>query len=335
MGSGGGDDCAAGCLPANGPVAGTCPADAVNMRKGLEVSATLRRDRGKKVQKNWQESSEELGGYVFRNSNRVTLAGAAIVCIAALVSAGSASASTSRPAGAQGHHAIEPDGVPGHYTLTQSFTPAQLYAWRFPTNSPGGWTCTTSQVQLSREVIALHTTGADGNCAVIQSTQLFPTTSGVIEARIHLSAIPGQPTQIADWASMWMYGPNWPTDGEIDAVESSYGSSAVTYHYGSSDPADPTYNSQYTTYRPLYGNAQPLTVTGPNVQPGWNTVDIAFSANEIRIYYNGTLYTTAEGSYITGKPAYLVFDDVSASGENTLGIPGTVLVKDVRVFSPS
>jgi len=109
--------------------------------------------------------------------------------------------------------------------------------------------------------------------------------------------------------------------------------SAVTYHYGSSDASDPTYYSQYTTYRPRYGNAQPLTVTGPNDAPGWNTVDIAFSPEKIQIYYNGNLYATAEGSYITGKPAYLVFDDVSATGENTLRIPGEVLVRYVRIFS--
>jgi hypothetical protein len=252
-----------------------------------------------------------------------------IVLLAAAI-AGVAALAGTVPAGAA---TIKPDGVPGNHSLIQALTPAQLYAWRFPANSPGGWTCTTSQVQLDKPVVALHTTGADGNCAVIQSTNLFPTTSGVIEARIYLSAIPGEPTQIADWASMWMYGPNWPADGEIDAVESSYGSSAVTYHYGSGNPSDPAYNLQYTTYRPLYGNARALPVTGPNVRPGWNTVDIAFSKNAIRIYYNGKLYTTAAGSYITGKPAYLVFDDVSASGLNTLGIPGEVEVGYVRVFS--
>jgi hypothetical protein len=259
---------------------------------------------------------------------------ASLTVLTALVGSAAASAGTGSSANtANSASKVRPDGVPGHHVLTQTFSPAQLYGWRFPTNSPGGWSCTVSQVRLRTSAIALHTTGADGNCAVIQSPDLFATTSGVIEARIYLSAIPGSPSQIADWAAMWMYGPNWPTDGEMDAVESSYGVSAVTYHYGSSDPSDPTYNSQYTTYRPLYANALPLTVTGPNVRPGWNTVDIAFSNDAIRTYYNGRLYTTAAGSYITGKPAYLVFDDVSASGENTLGIPGSVLVSYVRVFS--
>lgn len=273
---------------------------------------------------------------MFKNGNRIGLAAVALAGLAILASNPPAGASPIGPA----RGSPQPVGVPGHYTMTESLTPAQLYTWRFPTNRPGGFNCTIPQVQLYRSVLALHTTGADGNCAVIQSTSLFPTTSGVIEARIYLSAIPGQPTQIADWAAMWMYGPNWPTDGEIDAVESSFGVSSVTYHYGSSDPSSPTYNLQYTTFRPLYpvngagALAQPLTVTGPNVKPGWNTVDIAFSADTIRIYYNGKLYTTAKGSYITGQPAYLVFDDVSQSGMNTLGIPGTVLIRYVRVFSP-
>jgi len=283
---------------------------------------------------------------MFKGGNPLVRVGAvvtsALLVILTLVGAGPAkNPAKDRP--------IRPVGVPGRYMLTQSFTPEQLYSWRFPTNQPGGWTCTVSQVQLRRlpwmrpqqSVIDLHTTGADGNCAVIQSTKLFPTTAGVIQARIYLSAIPGQPTQVADWAAMWMYGPNWPTDGEIDAVESSYGSSAVTYHYGSSDPSSPSYNLSYTTYRPLYPvnaagtYAQPLYVTGPNVRPGWNTVDIAFSDHTIRIYYNGTLYTTAEGSYVTGQPAYLDFDDVSQAGENTLGIPGDMLVSSVQVFSPA
>lgn len=300
---------------------------------------------------------------MFKTSYRIALA-AAFLAGMALAGAVPASASAIKTSDipspgvlrAANPPARRPDGVPGHYVLTKSFTPAQLYSWRFPTNSPGGFACTLSQVTLDttnspdpsrppdpsslpRPVVALHTTGANGNCAVIQSTQLFPTTSGVIEARIYLSPIPDQPTQIADWAAMWMYGPNWPTEGEIDAVESSYGSSAVTYHYGSGNPSSPAYNLQYTTYRPLYPvngadvYAKPLSITGPNVKPGWNTVDIAFSKNKIQIYYNGRLYTTAEGSYITGKPAYLVFDDVSQTGENKLGIPGTVLVRYVRIYS--
>jgi hypothetical protein len=283
---------------------------------------------------------------MFKNSNRIALAGAALASIVALAGLpASAQSPPAPPLPPAAKPPPQPLGVPGNYVLTETFTPAQLYTWRFPTNSPGGFSCTTSQVQLYARVIALQTTGANGNCAVIQypaggSTGLFPTTSGVIEAQIYLSAIPGQPTQIADWAAMWMYGENWPTDGEIDAVESSYGVSAVTYHYGSSDPSSPSYNLSYTTYRPLYPvnaagvYAQPLTVTGPNVHPGWNTVDIVFSTNEIQIYYNHMLYTTAEGSYITGKPAYLVFDDVSGSGENTLGIPGYMLVRYVAVYSP-
>lgn len=272
---------------------------------------------------------------MFKNGNRIALAAVALATVAALMGIAPATASV-KPANAS---ARVPATIPGRYVLAQTFTPAQLYTWRFPTNSPGGFSCTISQVHLYPSVLALDTTGANGNCAVIQSPGLFPTTSGVVQAEIYLSAIPGQPTQIADWAAMWMYGPNWPTDGEIDAVESSFGVSAVTYHYGSSDPSSPDYNLGYTTYRPLYPTnssgalVQPLTVTGPNVTPGWNTVDIVFSTQEIRIYYNGHLFTTAKGSYITGQPAYLVFDDVSQSSMNTLGIPGTMLVKNVHIFS--
>jgi hypothetical protein len=259
---------------------------------------------------------------MIKASRRIVLLGVALAALAPLAAAVPASANV-----------IKPDGVPGHHKLIRTITPSQLYTWRFPSNSPGGWTCTISQVHLHKSVLALRTKGTNGNCAVIQSKKLFRTASGVIEARIYLSAIPGHPAEIADWASMWMYGRNWPTGGEIDAVESGHGSSAVTYHYGSSNPSSPSYNLQYTTFRPLYGNARPLPITGPNVKPGWNTVDIAFSPKAIRIYYNGKRYTTAAGRYITGKPAYLVFDDVSASSAGPLGIPGQVLVRYVRVFT--
>jgi len=231
-----------------------------------------------------------------------------------------------------GTSAVKPDGVPGQHSLIESFTPAQLYAWRFPTNSPGGWTCTPSQVQVQKSDIALSTTGANGNCAVIQSTKLFPTTSGVVEARIYLPQDPGDPKQFADWDSMWMYGPNWPADGEIDAMESINGVNAVTYHYGATDRSAPTFNLQYTSRQPV-GDSGELEAVGPNVKPGWNTVDIDFAKNAIRVYYNGALYTTVAGSYVTGKPAYLVFDAVSVAGDDKLGIPGEVQVSYVRVFS--
>jgi beta-glucanase (GH16 family) len=264
-----------------------------------------------------------------------TASGRILLPIVVLAGAGIAALVGVHSGTTAGTSAVKPDGVPGQHSLVESFTPAQLYAWRFPTNSPGGWTCTPSQVQVQKSDIALSTTGANGNCAVIQSTKLFPTTSGVIEARIYLPQDPGDPKQFADWDSMWMYGPNWPADGEIDAMESINGVNGVTYHYGATDRSAPTFNLQYSTRVPRTrsGKVGELEVAGPNVKPGWNTIDIAFAKNAIRVYYNGTLYTTVAGSYVTDKPAYLVFDAVSVAGEDRLGIPAEVQVSYVRVFS--
>lgn len=214
------------------------------------------------------------------------------------------------------------------HPYSMSFTPAQLYAWRFPKNEPGGKPCNPSHVSLESGDVSVNTNGRQGDCGVIQSLHEYPTVSGyVYEARVYFSAIP-KSRQFANWDSYWMYGNNWPVDGETDAVETTFGTQFVTYHYGKN-------NSSVSTCNRANGcdsKAGPLEPLSPNIEPGWHTVDIAYGRKRIQVFYDGRLYVSIAGGFVTMKPAWITFSAGSDSSMNKTGIPGSVKVAWVRVF---
>jgi hypothetical protein len=120
----------------------------------------------------------------------------------------------------------------------------------------------------------------------------------------------------------------------------------VSYHYGSGSGSDATtdpwtYSGKTVQLSPKNTAAVPAA---PNILPDtWTYVTLAFgkAANgdyQCEVYYNGTLYCTVSGSYVTGDPMFITAG--TAFGGPVLGDaqtpydqPGNVELQYIRVFS--
>jgi hypothetical protein len=246
-----------------------------------------------------------------------------------------------------------PSALATGHALLEQHLPADLYSWRL---TPGGIPVTNGSgvtedpnsprnVSVTTDgglsVLKLAVTSA-GDCGVIQSPGQYTTATGVVEALVKFSGFTNASGHFfAGWASLWMYGPDWPAQGEIDAVESQYGNSFVSYHYGSGSSSeattDPwTYPAKTVQLSPENSTAAPVA---PNIVPdAWTHVTLAFGKGKCDVYYNGTLYCTISGSYVTNQPMFVTAG--ISFGAATLGAsqapydqPGTLEVQYVRVFS--
>jgi hypothetical protein len=195
------------------------------------------------------------------------------------------------------------------------------------------------------------------DCAHIRSQYTVPTSGDVVEAKIWLPSLSSATTfggssypagTLIDWASMWTDGANstngsenWPADTEVDAVESQYGTSFVSVHYGSVAQSGGS-TGDWTT-EPKGWEAAGAIYATPNagvadVQGGWNVVDIEFTSTVANIYINGGLYITIPANVLSHKPAYLNFGIAGPNGGDSNypkwpAGPATEDVQYVKVFS--
>jgi hypothetical protein len=186
----------------------------------------------------------------------------------------------------------------------------------------------------------LSTTGKPGSCVAIISPETY--SSGVIEADIDFPALPGKPKTIADWTALWLTDQaNWPVDGEIDAVEAEpvTGVNAVAYHWGTAQSPQSVSTDGFAPD----GN---LPVDGPNLTPGWHTVDIVFTKGFFAVYYDGKKFTSASNSVITGAPLNIILstsvtpntsavDQTIGGGapKNSDSSPATIAIKSLKIWS--
>jgi hypothetical protein len=184
----------------------------------------------------------------------------------------------------------------------------------------------------------ISTTGATGSCVALISPQSY--SSGVIEAEIDFPALPGSPDTIADWTSFWLTnGAAWPQDGELDAVEAEpvTGVNAVAWHSGSN-------GNEFSASTDDFFPTQ-LPKDGPNLTPGWHTVDIVYSQGFMAVYYDGQEYTSYSSGNVTGAPLNIyittsVTPEISSIEQqlggpprNSSSQPATVAVKYLKVWS--
>jgi hypothetical protein len=294
-------------------------------------------------------------------SGSVTVGSAAPIAVSAPVTI-TAAPVTPTPPPASGT-APYPAALASGHTLLEQYLPDDLYAWRF---QPGTTTPVTNGSGVSEDpssprnvavttggdllVLQLATTSTE-DCGVIQSPGQYPTSSGVVETLIRFSGFTsGGSTVFADWASFWMYNvASWPGGGEIDAVETQYGNSYVSYHYtpttsASSDTATTgpwAYTGKTVQLSPVNTTTAPVA---PNIVPDeWTYVTLAFGRAAgggyyCDVYYNGVLYCTISGAFVTGGPMCITAG--TGFGAATLGAnqapydqAGTVELQYVRVFS--
>lgn len=252
-----------------------------------------------------------------------------------------------------------PAALAGHALVSQ-YLPADLLAWQYEpgtkipvTNGSGVSADPSSPRNVSVvtdggvPVLKLAVTSAK-DCGVIQSPGKYPTSGGVVEALVKFSGFTSSAGHVfADWASIWMYAPNWPAGGELDLVETSYGGSKVSYHYAvngadAEATTDPwTYPAKKVQLSPKDSSAVP---TAPNILPdAWTHVTVAFGKDasgnhKADVYYEGTLYCTVSGSYVTGSDMFITAGTsfggpVLGSSQAPYDVPGSLELQYVRVFS--
>jgi hypothetical protein len=226
-------------------------------------------------------------------------------------------------------------------TLELSEDGSQLTSWNVTSSfcTEQSWGVPDGQVGTDANGDAtISTTGVTGSCAALISPQSY--SSGVIEAEIDFPALPGSPGTIANWTSFWLTnGAAWPQDGELDAVEAEpvTGVNAVAWHSGSN-------GSEFSASTDDFFPTQ-LPKDGPNLTPGWHTVDVVYSQGFMAVYYDGQEYTSYTSDNVTGAPLNIyittsVTADISSVDQqlggpprNSDSQPATVAVKYLKVWS--
>ena len=254
-------------------------------------------------------------------------------------------------------------------TVSQSYTATDIissgWAQDANTTEEGGGTCPVANTSYSPALDAVVMTtggtptahGDSADCAHVRSQHTVPTSGDVVEAKIWLPSLTSATTfggtaypagTLLDWASMWTDGANstdgtenWPADTEVDAVETQYGANYISVHSGginSSGGSTGDWTTEPQGWEPA-GTIYGATSGGvPNVQGGWNVVDIEFTSTNANIYCNGALFTTIPASQLTHDPAYLDFgiSGPSAYDSNNPSWPSGPATEDiqyVKVFS--
>lgn len=260
---------------------------------------------------------------------------AVLMALAATVSGLTGAAGAANAATAKAAIVPYPKALANH-PFAEQWTGKQLTAKQWETfssaDAPGGCPQNPAQISVNSSGYAvLSTSGKENNCVGIQSPHTYPTVDGyVYEADIYFSTW-------ENWSAFWMYGTDWPEDGEIDAVEANLDNNYVTWHYG-------TNNSTIGTGS---WNGKVVKPTSANIKPGWHIVDIAFGGNRIQIFYDGKAYVSLPETLTAthDDPMWITVGTGSCEiGSNneclngTLGVDppvaGTVQVKYLRAFLP-
>lgn len=273
-----------------------------------------------------------------RSSKRYIFVFAAL---AAVILAGIGYAVWPSSPGASG--SVAPAAASAHAgALVLNDTGSQLAAW----NKTATY-CSQDSISAGNGTVAtdssgdatLTTTGKSGSCAAIISPATY--SSGVIEARINFPALPGKPNTIANWTSFWLTNQAaWPVDGELDAVEAAplTGQNTVSWHSGASS------SSVYTTSTDGLHQGK-LAASGPNLTPGWHTVDVVYTKGFFAVYYDGRKFTSYTSSKVTGAALNIILSStvtpktaaawsmIGGPEVNSSSKPATTAVQYLRVWS--
>jgi hypothetical protein len=221
-------------------------------------------------------------------------------------------------------------------------TGSQLATWNQTRTfcSHDHWTVANGSVYTdSRNEAVLTTNGQTGSCVALVSPQSF--SAAVIEVYAYFPPLPGRPGTIADWTSLWLTSQaNWPTEGELDAVEAEpvTGVNAAAWHWGSVGAEQ----SESTDGLTQQGT---LPRDGANLTPGWHVVDIAYAQGFFAVYYDGRLFTSLASGVVTGAPLNLLItssvtpdtseieQQIGGPPQNSDSQPAGLAVKYVKVWS--
>jgi hypothetical protein len=227
-------------------------------------------------------------------------------------------------------------------SLVLNDTGSQLASWNQTSSE-----CSSQSIGVANGTVAtdssgdatLTTTGKPGSCVAIISPNTY--SSDVIEARIDFPALPGKAGTIANWTALWLTDQaTWPVNGELDAVETEpvTGKNAVSWHSG------PNSSSVFVASTDGFQPTK-LPIQGPNLTPGWHTVDIVYTKGFFAVYYDGHQYTNYTSSKVTGSALNLILNStvtpktdaawqaIGGPEVNSDSSPATIAVKYLRIWS--
>ena len=230
-----------------------------------------------------------------------------------------------------------PTGVPGNWKLTfdDEFNGAGLDTAEWSTGWLGsGITAPVnhkekecydpSQVSVSGGSLNLTLIAKSESCGIsgaeyatglVNTAGKFTFTYGLLEARVWLPAVNGNPNEVANWPAVWTDGQDWPYDGEDDVAEGLVGQ--VCSHFHSAD--DPS----------GAGAGGGTGCPGDNYAGGWHTFAANWQPGSITYYYDGVnIGSVTHG--VTSAPMFIVLSyDV---GKTYPEAPATMKVDYVRVW---
>ncbi len=224
-----------------------------------------------------------------------------------------------------------PTGVPGDWTLkfddefngTSLNTAKWSIGWygsgiTSPVSSLEDDCYDPAQVSEGGGALSLSLVQKRENCGgqqdyaggLVTTMDKFNFTYGLIEARVWLPGVPGNPGQVANWPGVWTDGKNWPEDGEIDIAEGINGRVCAHFH----DAARPG----------GIGAGCP----GGNYANGWHTFAADWEPGRITYYYDGVDIGSVT-SGITSAPMFVILD---YAAQYPAQAPATMKVAYVRVW---
>ena len=247
-------------------------------------------------------------------------AAAAVIAAAAGASIGVAVASDGKllqPVGDRGHwHLVFDDEFGGSSLNTSHWSPSRMNSSGLTAGfSNSELECfDPRQVSVAGGHLHLQLIPKGETCngrqqryasGVVTTEGKFSFTYGYLETRVWL---PGHQV-LTDWPAVWAVGSNWPTDGEIDVVESLGGQACYHFHNASGSPGGCSSDNFVGRYHTFGADWEPGSVT-------W--------------YYDGRrVFRWTTG--VTRAPMTLVIDLALAPG-GPKDIPADLRVRYVRVW---
>lgn len=251
-----------------------------------------------------------------------------------------------------------PVGIPGQWVSTLNVGPgyrngavtdtvSRLLTWNgasrgtaAPNNSYEDTCYNAANVTLQGSVVGLSLTDpATSTCVPPPGWDPEPYYGAQISTHASQSIKPGEAVEaaiylpptadgtIADWPAFWMFGPDWPTSGEIDMVEGLDGRGCYHFNWGSL--ANQLSRGGCTSIGPgwhIFGvDWQPATRSAAAASDG---ADVSY---RMTYYYDGRAVGTIVQGGVAKNPMILLLDITDETGGSLE--PATMEIAYVRAWS--